>query len=159
MFSESDNHDVSQDFNFLLGQWRIENKMLPKRLEESNDWVTFEATQKGMSVLGGLGILDEMIGIDGSPIGMSLRFFNRQFQQWFIYWVSYRDGVMQPPVIGNFKDGVGIFEGADTWNGKSIIARFVWSNILTETPRWEQFFSLDNGQTWEKNWEMNFTRI
>lgn len=159
MFSKLDDKSISHDFDFFIGRWRVDNKMLPKRLEGSDEWKTFEATQECTSVLGGLGVIDEMISTDGTPIGMSLRFFNREKQQWFIYWVSHRDGVMQPSVTGNFKDGVGIFEGADTWNDIPIIARFVWSNIHTETPRWEQFFSSDNGQTWEKNWEMNFTRI
>ncbi|MCU0480578.1 MAG: hypothetical protein MUE54_05125 [Anaerolineae bacterium] len=159
MISQSDDKNISPDFNFLLGRWRVENKMLPKRLEGSDDWKTFEATQECTSVLGGVGVIDEMIHTEGTSIGMSLRFFNRETQQWFIYWVSYRDGVMQPPVTGNFKDGEGIFEGADIWNGTPIIVRFRWTNTDTPTPRWEQFFSSDNGQTWEKNWEMNFTRI
>mgnify|MGYP001159283193 CR=1 FL=1 len=158
MFSELGNQDVPQDFNFLIGQWRVENKMLTKRLEGSHDWKMFEANHEGYSLLSELGVIDQMTGLDGTPIGSSLRFFNREMRQWYIYWVSYRDGIMQPPVIGNFKDGIGIFEGEDTWNGNPIIVRFVWSNTHTETPRWEQFFSSDNGQTWEKNWEMNFTR-
>lgn len=150
--------DISHDFDFLFGTWRVENKMLTRRLEGSDDWQTFEATQQCAPVLGGLGNTDEMVSLDGTPIGMSLRFLNRETQQWHIYWVSYRDGVMQPPVIGQFKDGVGIFENTDTWMGKPIIVRFLWTNLDT-IPQWEQFFSADNGQTWEKNWEMRFIRI
>jgi len=36
--------------------------------------------------------------------------------------------------------------------------RFVWSNVTAPTPRWEQAFSADGGETWETNWVMEFTR-
>jgi hypothetical protein len=151
--------DIPHDFDFLFGHWHVHNRRLTKILQGGTEWVTFEATQICAPALNGIGNTDEMIGLDGTPIGMSLRFFNRELKKWFIYWVGYGDGVMQPPVAGSFTDGIGIFEGADTWHGKPILVRFVWSNIATGIPRWEQFFSPDDGQTWEKNWEMNFTPI
>jgi hypothetical protein len=36
--------------------------------------------------------------------------------------------------------------------------RFIWSRVTTSTPRWEQAFSEDGGQTWETNWIMEMTR-
>jgi hypothetical protein len=36
--------------------------------------------------------------------------------------------------------------------------RFIWSGVTTTTPRWEQAFSEDDGETWETNWIMDFTR-
>ena len=36
-------------------------------------------------------------------------------------------------------------------------ARFIWSGVTTQTPRWEQAFSDDSGETWETNWVMDFT--
>jgi hypothetical protein len=35
----------------------------------------------------------------------------------------------------------------------------MWSRTDTETPRWEQAFSLDEGKTWETNWIMDATRV
>ena len=66
--------------------------------------------------------------------------------------------VLDPPVVGKFSNGVGVFEGADEFQGRPIIMRFTWSNITPTSARWEQEFSADNGQTWEKNWIMEFTR-
>ncbi|MCX5012507.1 hypothetical protein OG765_16080 [Streptomyces sp. NBC_00555] len=34
----------------------------------------------------------------------------------------------------------------------------VWSGTAAESPRWEQFFSLDEGTSWIHNWTMDFTR-
>jgi hypothetical protein len=150
---------ASHDFDFFFGSWRVHNRRLLKRLNACTEWETFEATQTCFPVLDGLGNTDQMNALDNTPIGMSLRFFKRETAQWHIHWVSYSDGVMQPPVIGTFMNGVGTFEGVDIWETKLIIVRFLWTNIHTPTPRWEQFFSPDRGQSWEKNWEMNFTRI
>ena len=38
-----------------------------------------------------------------------------------------------------------------------IRVRFIWSGVTTPTPRWEQAFSDDGGETWETNWVMDFT--
>lgn len=151
--------DVSHDFDFFFGRWHVHNHKLTKRLQNSSDWIDFDATQECLPALGGLGNTDQLIAQDGTPIGMSLRFFNRETQQWNIYWVSFSDGIMQPPVAGTFTNGVGIFEGQDVYAGTPITVRFVWSGTNTNTPKWEQYFSTDNGQTWEKNWIMTFTRI
>jgi hypothetical protein len=37
--------------------------------------------------------------------------------------------------------------------------RYLWSRITDSTARWEQAFSLDEGNNWETNWYMDFTRV
>ncbi|MCB0008650.1 MAG: hypothetical protein KDE04_19430, partial [Anaerolineales bacterium] len=69
-----------------------------------------------------------------------------------------RSAELQPPVVGSFRDGVGLFTGADVCNGQPVIARFIWSEITDNSARWEQAFSPDAGQTWETNWIMTFQR-
>jgi hypothetical protein len=43
-------------------------------------------------------------------------------------------------------------------NGCPIKVRFDWTPGETSA-RWEQAFSYDDGQTWEQNWVMSFTRV
>ena len=151
--------DAIHDFDFFHGSWRCHNRRLLKRLQNSNEWEEFEAiTPYCNPVLDGLGNIDELHTEDG-PIGMSVRFFNRATQQWSIYWVSHRDGILQPPVVGGFTNGVGIFEGPDVWEGKPILVRFTWSDITPTSARWQQEFSPDNSRTWELNWVTTHTRI
>ena len=89
---------------------------------------------------------------------MSFRFFDPDTGSWSIYWAdSRRPGLLDPPVIGSFSDGVGVFEGDDTFEGRPIRVRFIWSGVETPTPRWEQAFSDDGGRAWETNWVMEFT--
>jgi hypothetical protein len=150
---------VSHDFDFLIGTWRVENRRLTKRLQDSDEWETFEATLRGAQLLDGNGNMDELIAHDGTIIGMAVRFFKPESQQWSDYWVNKSDGVMQPPVHGSFVDGIGTFIGRDLLAGQPILVRYTWSNITANSVRWEQEFSTDDGQTWEKNWVMNMTRI
>ena len=43
-------------------------------------------------------------------------------------------------------------------NTTDIVVRYTWSGITTPTPRWEQAFSEDGGETWETNFVSEFTR-
>jgi hypothetical protein len=66
--------------------------------------------------------------------------------QWSLYWASKRTGTLFPPVVGRFADGRGEFYGDDTYNGKDIRARFVWSDITADSARWEQAFPVDGNR-------------
>ena len=156
----TERHDGSRDFDFLLGHWHVHNRQLRHRLQGSDEWREFDATQSVQLILGGLGNLDEMeTDLQGTRfIGLSLRLYNPETKLWSIYWVDNRSAELQPPVVGSFRDGVGLFSGADICNGQPVIARFIWSEITDNSARWEQAFSPDAGQTWETNWIMTFQR-
>ncbi|MEO8460504.1 MAG: hypothetical protein ABI451_08245 [Dokdonella sp.] len=155
----------SRDFDFFFGRWHVRNERLKQRLVGSTDWEHFEATQECRPILGGIGNIDDFITdwggtqSGGGFVGMSLRLFNPATQLWSIYWAGNRDGVLQPPVDGRFRDDVGRFEGRDTHAGVPVLARFIWSEITPTSAKWEQAFSVDEGVTWETNWIMRMTRI
>jgi hypothetical protein len=158
-------HDVMQargtahDFDFLFGRWSVLNRCLRERLAGSDEWEEFAATSVARPLLDGLGNEDEFrTDHDGGMIGMSFRFFDPKTRLWSIYWAdSRRCGMLDLPVIGSFADGVGLFEGPDTFQSRPILVRFAWSDVATSEPRWEQAFSADGGRTWETNWIMEFT--
>jgi hypothetical protein len=149
------------DFDFWMGEWMVHNRRLRKRLAGSKDWEEFEAEAKAWAILGGLGNEDVFrTDHDGGFIGMSFRFFDPTTRTWSIYWAdSRRPGLLDPPVIGSFTGDTGVFEGDDTFEARPIRVRFIWSGVTTESPRWEQAFSEDGGETWETNWEMDFARV
>lgn len=149
----------ARDFDFWTGHWRIHNRRLRERLKGSTDWDEFEATGVTRPILNGLGNQDEF-HTDFWPgfVGMSFRFFDPKTQLWSIYWADSRRGILDPPVVGSFANGTGVFEGGDTFEGRPIRVRFTWSRTLTPNPRWEQAFSDDGGKAWETNWTMDMAR-
>jgi hypothetical protein len=160
MTSLAPSRDGSHDFDFQTGRWHIRNHRLVKRLEGCTEWEDFEATLTARLLPGGLGNIDEYY-TDYWPgfVGLSLRLYDRQTRKWSIYWASNRTGTLDPPVVGSFANGVGVFEGRQELDGRPILVRFTWSNLTRTSARWEQAFSPDDGRTWEKNWIMEHTRI
>lgn len=154
-----------QDFAFFHGRWQIRNERLRQRLVGSTDWEVFEATQECAPVLDGLGNIDDFVTDWGRPgaseafIGMTLRLFNPETRQWSLYWAGNHDGVLEPPVVGRFENGVGTFTGTLQHEGRPVLARFTWDQISANAAHWQQAFSTDDGQSWETNWHMWMRRI
>jgi hypothetical protein len=161
------NKDGIRDFDFLLGSWRVDNRRLRKRLQNNDEWETFDATQHNQALPGGIGNFDDFIADSWRPgfVGMSLRLFNPQTKLWSIYWLDNNtagldtSGLLLPPVVGKFDQGVGVFECDDQLDGKPIRLRYTWSDITPDSARWEQAMSPDGGATWEMNWRMLFQRV
>ncbi len=153
--------DGRRDFDFLIGKWRGHNRRLRERLKGSHSWEEFEGTSEARKILDGLGNIDEVTfeRESGPQRGLTLRLFNPQTQQWSIYWADNINGFSPIPVVGEFKNGCGEFYDQETFEGKSIFCRFIWTVLTENTCRWEQAFSTDGGKTWETNWTADFERI
>jgi len=149
------------DFDFLLGSWKMHNRFLKGRLQNSQEWVEFDGTLRVHPILKGLGNIDEYSAVrEGRAIeGATLRLFNPATGDWSLYWVdNVRTGILQPPMVGQFQGAVGEFLGDEEVNGRKVRCRFRWTRTNPDAPKWEQAFSSDGGKTWETNWIVNFTR-
>lgn len=151
----------AEDFDFIIGHWRVMHRRLKERLAGCDHWIEFEGSSETDKILGGLGNLeDNYLALpDGPYRAVALRSFNTSTRQWSIWWLDSRNpGVLDTPVVGQFKNGEGLFYADDILDGKSIKIRFKWSISGNGNPRWEQAFSDDAGDTWETNWTMDFSR-
>jgi hypothetical protein len=154
--------DGQHDFDFELGTWNIHLKKLMRPLTGSTTWVEFDGSSVTRKVWDGRAQLEQFetdSSIAGHIEGLTLRMYNPQSHEWRLYWANSKNGIMDPPQIGEFKNGRGEFYAQDILNGKSILIRFVWSNTTTITPHFEQSFSEDGGKTWEVNWITDQTRV
>jgi hypothetical protein len=153
-------NDGSHDFDFWIGRWRIRNSRLKERLAASTEWEEFDATGEARFLPGGIGNMDDFVVGEWRPgfVGMTMRLFDPRTKLWSIYWADNVRCVLGPPVVGAFRDGVGIFEGDDEHDGRPVRVRFQWTHETPDTARWQQAFSADGGATWETNWVMNMTR-
>lgn len=150
------------DFDFLVGNWRVHHRKLKERLAGSHDWVEFDGTCSMRQLMNGWANVDDnVMSVPGGAYrGVGLRSYDPKTGLWAIWWLDGRDpfGDLDPPVKGNFVNGVGNFYSDDTLNGKPVRVRYTWSHITSNSARWEQAYSPDGGKTWETNWVMDFAR-
>ncbi len=152
----------SPDFDFFMGIWKCRHRYLAKRLVNCHDWIEFDGSCAARKILGGWGNSDDsQINLPGDSYrGMSLRTWDPLKGMWTIYWLDSRcPSRLFPPVKGRFENGSGVFYGDDHLKGRAIRVRYLWSRIAPHSARWEQAFSLDEGNSWETNWYMDFTRM
>lgn len=150
---------TTKDFDFLMGRWSVKNRRLKQRRAGCDDWDEFESQSDTRPLFGGAGNVEEIVFPTKGFSGVTLRLFRPEHNAWALYWVNSRDGQLQPPVIGQFVDGLGEFFGDDVDDGVPIRVRYRWSDCTPSNARWEQAFSYDQGRTWETNWSMHFTRV
>ncbi len=119
---------TSTDFDFWMGKWEVRNRRLVRRLAGCEEWDEFNSKVAARPLPGGLGNEDVFCtDYAGGFVAMSFRFFDPETGLWSIYWAdSRRPGLLDPPVIGSFAGGIGIFEGDDTFEGRPIRVRFIW---------------------------------
>ncbi|WP_240643129.1 hypothetical protein [Sinomicrobium pectinilyticum] len=151
------------DFDFFEGHWKIRNKKLKTRLNNSTEWIEYNGTNKDKKILNGLGHTNNNRSvIDGKPYeGIGLTLFNPKTRLWSIYWASSKNGVLDEdnPVVGSFEGNIGTFYARDTFNGKPVIVMARWDKTDPDKAIWSQAFSEDNGKTWEWNWYMYENRV
>jgi hypothetical protein len=152
--------DGQHDFDPLVGTWKFHLSRRLHPLTGSTTWIEFDASGVCRKIWEGA-FLEEFKA--DSPTdhieGLTLRLYNPETQQWNLYWSNRKRGTLDPPQIGEFNNGRGEFFGQDTLNGRVILVRFVWSEMTTNSPHFEQSYSDDGGKTWEVNWITNQTRV
>ena len=153
-------HDGQHDFDFNVGTWKTHIKRLQQPLTGSDTWVELNGTVAVRKVWNGRAQLEE-IEADGSTghfEGLTLFLYNPHTHQWSQNFADSDDGSLEQPSIGEFKNGRGEFYDQETYNGKAIMVRSVWSDITPDSHRVEQAFSDDGGKTWEPNFIAMLTR-
>jgi len=146
-------HDGQHDFDFNIGVWKTHISMLVKPLTGSKTWKELNGFVTVRKVWDGRAQIEEIEadGAAGHFEGLTLFLYNPQSQQWAMSFANSNDGLIDQPSIGGFKDGRGEFFQQDTYNGRSIMVRMVWSDITPTSHHVEQSFSDDGGKTWEPN--------
>lgn len=158
---QSTERDGQHDFDFEIGTWKSQISRRVHPLTGSNTWVQMEASVVFRKVWDGRANLMELRadGPNGHLEELNLRLYNPQSHQWTFNFASSSDGTMARPMVGEFKNGRGEFIGQDSFNGRIVLVRHVFSEITSDSHHFEQSFSDDGGKTWESNFVATLTRI
>jgi hypothetical protein len=144
------------DFDFLAGEWKIRHMRLKSGTDE---WQPFESGATIHRVLDGMGSIEELRNPDGSNMGMGIRVWRPEQKAWADHWTGAGNGVVNPPQLGRFIDGEGVFTSEETIDGKRHLYRGIWDRITPTSCRWHQSSSTDEGATWQWNWWMAWSRV
>ena len=152
--------DGSHDFDFNLGTWHTHIRRLAHPLANSNEWFEVEGSVRIRPVWNGKAQLEEIEadGPKGHWESMTLFLYNPAAHQWTLHFVNSSDGTVTDPATGEFHDGRGEFYAPDTFKGRAILTRQIWSKVTPDSHQFEQAFSTDGGKTWETNFVANLTR-
>ena len=154
-------HDGQHDFDFEIGTWKTHLRRLVHPLTGSTTWVELEGTTVVRKVWNGRANLAELEAdnASGHLEVLSLRLYDPQSHQWSLSSANSKSGTLSQPRIGEFRNGRGEFFDQESFNGRTILVRNVWSDITADSGRFEQAFSDDGGKTWEVNWIAVDTRL
>ena len=152
--------DGQRDFDFSVGTFATHVSRLAKPLSGSKQQLEYDGVSVVSEVWGGRANLLELDvqGPSGRIQGVGLRLYNPKSQQWSLNWANGDDGVMTPPMRGEFRDGRGDFFDHEMFGGRGILVHNSFTEITKKSSRFEQAFSADGGRTWEPNWVMKFQR-
>jgi hypothetical protein len=153
--------DGQHDFDFDIGIWKTHLRRLLHPLTGSTDWVELDGTTVVRKVWNGRANLAELEidAASGHLQVISLRLYDPKARQWSLNTANVNTGALGVPTVGDFKDGRGEFFDQETFNGRTILVRNIWSDISADGCRFEQSFSADGGKSWEVNWIAVDTRV
>ena len=142
-------HDGQHDFDSLAGTWKGHTKYRVHPFAGSDTWIEFDGTESFQKLWDGAMLELSQAASAKGPAGLMLYTYNPQSHQWYVYFANSKDGKVGLPNVGEFRHGRGEFFVQDTLNGKSLLNRYVWSQIASSSPHFEESWSSDGGRTWE----------
>jgi hypothetical protein len=135
----------ARQFDFWIGEW---------------DAVWGDG-ERGTNVI--RAVLDEAVileNFDGHPgtllIGMSVSVYNAALGKWQQTWVDNQGGYLD--FVGEFSAGQMVLQRSATRQGQTFWQRMVWYDIERDQFDWNWERSDDEGQTWQVQWQIHYTR-
>jgi hypothetical protein len=142
------------DFDFNMGRWHTRIRAVLNPLTAPGEWSNLQGTHVVYRVWddwANIGQL-EVEGPGGRIEDLALRLYDRKTRQWRVYFANSQSGILDQPMIGEFKDRVGTFVFLDEMQGKTVLVRNIWSEIHSKSCRQDWAISADGGGTWVPTW-------
>lgn len=151
---------MSNDFDFLLGQWTVINTRLERWMCGCREWIEFESRHEERKLSSGAGTVAlHQYTMDRVPFERSvLRSYNEKLDFWKIDRLDERTNLVMNPLQGTFWGNKGSFISRGNLDERDVLVNVEWTKVCETYACWEQALSKDNGRSWETNWVMEFFR-
>jgi hypothetical protein len=158
---DSPERDGAHDFDFGSGVWKTHITRRAHPLTASREMIELNGTVTTRKVWGGRAWLEEIEaeGPNGHWQGLSLFLYNPGAHQWSQTFFNSASVTPTRPLIGSFRNGRGELFSQDTFDGRYILVRGVWSDITPDAHHYEESYSNDGGATWEPVFSASLTRL
>jgi hypothetical protein len=159
--SSSELRDGQHDFDFNIGVWHTHVRRIVDPFSPASSSFELDGTVTVRKVWDGKAQLEEIEadGPKGHWEGLTLFLYNSEAKEWSQNYVNSNSGVLEPPLIGSFKNGRGELINQDTFQNKTVLVKGVWSEIKPESHHFDEYFSRDGGQTWLPAFIAVLTRV
>lgn len=151
--------DGSHDFDFSLGTWHTHARRILDPFGDQSHAETLDGTVTTHKVWDGRAWLEEIEadGPNGHWEGMTLFLYNPQSGQWSQSYAGSDDGQISS-TVGSFRNGIGELYSTETYRGRQIMVRGVWSGITADAHDYVISYS-DGGRSWFPAFIAHKTRI
>jgi hypothetical protein len=152
--------DGAHDFDFNIGTWRTHIRRLQHPLSGSSAAIELNGTVTVRKIWNGRGQLEEIEadGPNGHWEGTTIFLYNPQSHQWNQTFADSKSGTLGRPLIGAFANGRGELISQDSFMGRSILIRGVWSDIVPNAHHFQEEYSSDGGKSWEPAFVADLSR-
>jgi len=140
----------------------VARRLLPAERATVRVVVRLEGTVTVRPVWDGRALLEEIEadGPRGHWEGMTLFLYNPQSGQWSQNYANAAQGRFDSaPTIGTRRGSDIELYSQDTFEGRSILVRGLWSDIRPDSHNYTEAYSDDGGRTWKPAFEAHLTRI
>jgi len=149
-----------KNFDCLDGIWNVESHSLKHRMTAEPEWLENHMETNFRILLGGLVAINETYGtFNGRDMhGTMIRTYDPDIDEWRFQWMSIGYPHLTEQVRGRFENGVGVFYGTETNDGRVFKMRFRWKMIDKNHAFWEQAYQDVDSGAWEVNWTLDLRR-
>ena len=142
--------DGSHDFDFSLGNWTTEVTIIKDPFNKPDEQVHMRGTKVARPIWNGKGWIEE-IGADGPNShwqGATIFLYDPAAHQWSQNYVDSSDGRMEPPSIGEYRDGKLEFYSQESVDGRAMLLRGTWTILSKDLHTYVIDRSIDGGRSW-----------
>ena len=152
--------DGSHDFDFALGSWTTEVTIIKDPFNKPNEQTHMRGTKVARPIWNGKGWIEE-IGADGPDShwqGATIFLYDPAAHQWSQNYVDSSEGRIEPPSIGEYRDGKIEFYSQEVVDGRAMLLRGTWTIMSKDLHTYEIARSIDGGRFWHTSFIARVSR-
>jgi len=152
--------DGSHDFDFALGKWTTEVTIIKDPFNKPNEQIHMRGTKVARPIWNGKGWIEEIEAGDGGSHwqGATIFLYDPAAHQWSQNYVDSSEGRMEPPSIGEYRDGKLEFYSQEVVDGRAMLLRGTWTIMSKDLHTYEIARSIDGGRSWHTSFIARVSR-